>query len=366
MDDNVLKCNKDIEPTYGGAVLISIVVPVYNAARTLEFTVGSIISPSFFDNCELILVDDGSTDGSGEVCDGFATIDGAIRVIHQENRGVSQARNAGIAAASGKYIMFVDSDDILPADCIPIFKEAINSGADLYIGGYTLLRRDGKRENVLPEETMRYSGIGIADFFVSNYSSTSFLRPVWGKAFRRELLVDNGVWFRAGVNYGEDILFLFNFLPLCHTIETISHSMYTYRITSASLSADRSSDTHILRVLTLLDPYSESILSLENSYPSLKSLDVYHREIVSWLICRVLTVFATRRTRLCTSDNISRLYHYMKHDAALNGLGGIFSLRKGQIVNIILFKIGCPPLSAAFYHISAAFCAAFNISPKRY
>ena len=94
---------------------LSIIIPVYNVRRWLEDTVKSVRNQTFRD-FELILVDDGASDGSGELCDAFAAADDRIRVIHQENAGVSAARNAGLDAARGEYIGWVDSDDIIEAD----------------------------------------------------------------------------------------------------------------------------------------------------------------------------------------------------------------------------------------------------------
>ena len=94
---------------------LSIIIPVYNVRQWLEETVNSVLNQTFRD-FELILVDDGATDGSGELCDAFALADSRVRVIHQENAGVSAARNAGLDAAKGEFIGWVDSDDIIEAD----------------------------------------------------------------------------------------------------------------------------------------------------------------------------------------------------------------------------------------------------------
>jgi len=96
-------------------VKLSIIIPVYNVRQWLEETVRSVLNQTFRD-FELILVDDGATDGSGELCDAFASADSRVRVIHQKNAGVSAARNAGLDAAKGEYIGWVDSDDIIEAD----------------------------------------------------------------------------------------------------------------------------------------------------------------------------------------------------------------------------------------------------------
>lgn len=98
---------------------VSIIIPIYNVAAWLPETLDSVLNQTFRD-FELILVDDGATDGSGEICDAYAQKDSRIRVIHQENAGVSAARNTGVAAAKGEYIGFTDSDDIIEADMFQV------------------------------------------------------------------------------------------------------------------------------------------------------------------------------------------------------------------------------------------------------
>ena len=113
--------------------LISVVVPVYNVEPYLKRCVDSIIGQSY-KNIEIILVDDGSTDGSSVVCDGYLNVDDRIMVIHQENKGLSNARNTGIENAKGKYISFVDSDDYLDVNFIEILHQNIvEQGADIVV-----------------------------------------------------------------------------------------------------------------------------------------------------------------------------------------------------------------------------------------
>lgn len=114
--------------------MISIIVPIYNSAKYLAQCIDSIICQSYTD-WELILVDDGSKDQSGRICDEYAKQDHRITVIHQPNKGVSSARNVGIAIAKGEYLCFVDADDWLePSFLIEFQFDRI--GADFYIGGY--------------------------------------------------------------------------------------------------------------------------------------------------------------------------------------------------------------------------------------
>lgn len=116
--------------------LISVIIPVYKVEAYLPACIDSILSQTFSD-FELILVDDGSPDACGAMCDGYAREDSRIRVIHQENGGLSAARNAGLDIAEGEYVTFVDSDDVIAPDCLQLFTEvAGETDADVVVGSY--------------------------------------------------------------------------------------------------------------------------------------------------------------------------------------------------------------------------------------
>lgn len=126
---------------------ISIIVPVYNVADYLDKCVNSIYS-QLSDDVEVILVDDGSTDGvSPELCDLWAKRDSRISVIHKENGGLSDARNAGLKHAVGKYIFFVDSDDYIEKDTLKVLKHYIELGDELIVFNYKMVNEDGQETN---------------------------------------------------------------------------------------------------------------------------------------------------------------------------------------------------------------------------
>lgn len=348
-------------------VKISVIVPVFNGAATIESTVESILYPSFFENCELILVDDGSTDGSAGKCDAIADAHGRIRVIHKRNGGVSAARNDGLKMAEGEYVAFVDSDDTLPEGCIADWLDTVSAvGADLYVGGYRL--SDGSPIACVPEKSRQYGRRELSEFIDDNLCDHgSYLRPVWGKLFRKSLIDKYSLRFETGLSYGEDMLFLFGFLLHCDSVVTVPRCTYIYCSGGSGLSSDLCSDSHIMQLMMLLGPYSETLHAMESAFPeSAKVGSLYHKDLVGRIICRILTVFATRRTLLCTSDNISRLYHYMRPDPALNRLGGLFSLRRGQIPNLLLYRLSSPRLAAGFYKACALICETLRIRPRRY
>ena len=121
---------------------VSVIVPVYNVAQYLPQCVDSILSQDYAD-LEVLLIDDGSTDASGEICDQYAAQDSRVRVIHQKNGGAAAAKNAGLRAASGDYLTFVDSDDYLEPNAYGfLMKTLLETGADAVQGSFREVYRN--------------------------------------------------------------------------------------------------------------------------------------------------------------------------------------------------------------------------------
>ena len=204
---------------------VSVIVPVYNAVAVLARGVDSILAQSFQD-FELILVDDGSKDGSGAICDQYAAQDGRVKVIHQENAGVSTARNAGLEAACGEWVTFVDSDDMV-LDC---FLESLMNAAsrderiDLAYCGYAIV------EGNASVKTYK-SGIYIGKEQVHDaLSRTNLLYRCspWAKLYRRSIIVDNGLKFDVNLSISEDRLFVYSYLVHVSGIAVTSQVGYLY------------------------------------------------------------------------------------------------------------------------------------------
>ena len=123
-------------------LMISVIVPVYNTEQYLPRCIESILSQSFTD-FELLLIDDGSTDGSGKICDAYAEKDNRIRVFHKENGGVSSARNMGLDEAKGEWVYFVDSDDELLHDGLQVLFDNTNKEVDVVLAGFEEVSEEG-------------------------------------------------------------------------------------------------------------------------------------------------------------------------------------------------------------------------------
>lgn len=179
--------------------LISIIVPIYNVEDCVKECVDSILAQSY-KNIEVILVDDGSQDKSGAICDEYAKKDKRVKVIHKKNGGVSSARNAGLETMEGEYISFVDGDDVLKVDCIKkLYEDILRTGADVSICGFTRFNEDG--ETTCSEED--FTGIKTSHEAMSLLLKNKFYPSPWGKLYKRGVF--NGLRYDKQCTYGEDL-----------------------------------------------------------------------------------------------------------------------------------------------------------------
>ena len=172
--------------------LISVIIPVYNVEKYLRRCLDSVIAQTY-QKLEIICVDDGSIDDSGKICDQYAVRDARIKVIHQENQGLSAARNKGLDAAEGEYIAFVDSDDYILEDMYKkMLDKLLNYNVDLCVCQWQYELSDGrqvvKRKNIAPTIYGRKTSLEFARFlYMGNYEN-GVVVAAWNKLYRRALL----------------------------------------------------------------------------------------------------------------------------------------------------------------------------------
>lgn len=199
----------------------SVIIPVYNSESTLNKCVDSVLGQTY-SNFELILVDDGSRDQSGQIIDEYAHKDNRVIAVHKENGGVSSARNKGIDIATGDYIAFIDSDDWIDSNYLESFN---SSDADCIVSGFKLIENGIFKES-FSLNNLIYNGNEIANFCINNIN-LSLLVP-WSKAFRRFLISEHSLKFDCDINFGEDTLFNFEFISQAATLQSISACAYHY------------------------------------------------------------------------------------------------------------------------------------------
>ena len=212
-----------------GRPKVSVIIPVYNVAPYLSMCMESCMDQTLFD-IEIIAVDDGSTDGSGRMLDEYRERDPRIRVIHKENGGLSSARNAGLRAAQGEWIVFLDSDDCLSDDaCERIWREANEGPTDIIVFGTEIFpeypRANGWYYSVLKEHDHRVHGFSPKMFFFT----PGTMPFVWREAFSKKILDDTGVVFDESLRYGEDLIFQCQVFPFAQETAYIEDDLYHYR-----------------------------------------------------------------------------------------------------------------------------------------
>lgn len=203
--------------------LISIVVPAYNCEKYIGRCIQSILNQTYT-NFELIIIDDGSTDNTSEICRKFLQIDNRIIYLKKKNGGVSSARNKGIAIAKGIYISFIDSDDYLDSDFIQNFGLEYNRVIDILSQG--CVSEYNEKEAVIN----KFSKHGVVDktSFMESMIETWLFTPPWGKLFSSKIIRDNNIFFNEKFSYAEDRIFNVYFLLKAKTFKLSDKIGYHY------------------------------------------------------------------------------------------------------------------------------------------
>ena len=227
---------------------VSIIVPVYNAEDYIKKCIGSICTQSVSE-LQIILVDDGSTDNSLEICRQLQKNDNRIEVFHQENQGASAARNKGMQLANAEWVMFVDSDDWLEENAVQtLCEEASHADSDIIMGmivnNYSFSDEDAAvmKKNVYRYDMAKYrvafwGGCTIepqvfASVFPEKMKHLPFLGSPCAKIYRRELLQKSKAAFLDNLHYGEDTLFNMEVLSMARSVYYVSAPVYHYRVSA--------------------------------------------------------------------------------------------------------------------------------------
>ena len=230
-------------------MLVSIIIPVYNVEAYLTECLDSVVNQTFRD-MEIILVDDGSTDNSPEIMQAFAEKDSRIKIITQPNRGVSAARNTGLRAASGEYILFVDSDDtILPETVETLYNKIRETDSDLLLGNELFCHEnkrwsmDFKRDEALNSIT----GISGKACYIKLMEVNAFPPSAPLFFIRRELITLNSIFFKEGIIH-EDELWCVEAMLNAKRVSLIDFNYYLYRQREGSIMH---SNNHEFRIKSL-------------------------------------------------------------------------------------------------------------------
>lgn len=203
---------------------ISVIIPVYNVAPYLGDCINSLLAQSFAD-FEVLLVDDGSTDGSGAICDAFAEKDARLIVLHQENGGVCSARNRGIDHARGEFIVFVDADDLVTKEHL---EHLMASDADMVISG---VRKFGAK-NVMdaPAQRADFGIEGLAAHWNTPPEMNYLYCYPWTRRFRTRIIREHGIHFDESLFFSEDMCFNMEYYFHAESFTELPYADYGYRL----------------------------------------------------------------------------------------------------------------------------------------
>ncbi len=246
---------------------LSIVVPAYNVENYIRECVDSILAQDFTD-FELLLVDDGSRDGTGEICDGYAKNDARVHVIHKENGGLVSARKAGLAKARGEYAAYVDGDDWVSAHMFGTLCEcAVTQTADIVIADFISAYPEKEAETTQNMRGGRYSKEELIQevyphmLCKGEYFSFGFLPCVWGKIFKRSLLEPIQMQVDEKIKLGEDAACFYPMLLAANSICYLKEQyLCYYRIRQSSMSHSMKKLFYADEILKLIDGMREQFL----------------------------------------------------------------------------------------------------------
>lgn len=255
--------------------LISVIVPVYNVQAYLENCVNSLLEQTY-QNLEIILINDGSADDSGVLCDWLAQRDNRVRVIHQRNQGVSVTRNNGISCANGEYLVFVDSDDTVDVQYVQaLYRGVVEHDADLVICGY---RRCYPKFNkdVCVEKDFCVCDISKNEQVITQLYTGALLNSPWNKIYKKNLITK---YFDSSLAMGEDLVFNLQYLRNVGKIRVISSVLYHYiiRTNSAVTTYKMNRMSNVVQVNQCLLTFYDEVFGVTNYHAAM--IDLCVREV---------------------------------------------------------------------------------------
>lgn len=221
--------------------LVGIIIPAYNAESTVQGIVDDVLRQAY-DNIELIVVDDGSTDNTGKILKSLAKNDSRLRVETQVNQGPSAARNRGIELSNAAYLMFFDADDRCDTDMVrSMVERALEAQADTVVVGYIV---NGTRQ-VIPRKFLNETGNDcIRMAVVRSMATDRLMYALWNKLFTAQIIKENGIRFDPQSAYGEDAVFNMNYLSFAQSTATVAKPLYLYSLHLSGLTRKTAGTAH--------------------------------------------------------------------------------------------------------------------------
>lgn len=319
--------------------LVSIIIPVYNVEKYLLECLDSVIAQTY-SNIEIFLINDGSTDNSGKICDEYAQKDSRVKVIHKENGGVSSARNVGLDLTQGEYITFIDSDDFVDKTYIEKMYDALEkSNADLVFckyANYIDKKIEYPQESIPKQLTVNNEDKEFIDF-ISRFFALK--KNIMGSAcrvlYRKELI--NNYYFHLGIKISEDLLFLMQIIQNAKSINSIDEYLYFYRKVETSITQKYKKD--YLQGQLNLYLALKNIFELFKSKNSRKIFEMYNALLCYYVFSNELKFKQINRKENICQIRGSELYKYFKLKNGLRIYGVKRKIKFLVVWFLIKFKL---------------------------
>ncbi len=266
--------------------IISVVIPMYNSEKTIRHCLQSVICQTY-NNIEIIIIDDGSTDASQQIVNEFSEKDPRIKYVRQPNGGVSRARNHGIDISEGRFICFIDSDDAVQKDYIQMMYEKISEiKSDFVICGYKEIEGEIAVDRLLADEDInKLQGTPKMDLWILR----SFISAPWAKLFSMEIIKKHNLCFREDMTIAEDQYFNYHYLTYCKKISYINSPSYVYYNNVGGLSHKKTRQCFENEV--------------ENLNYKIKYMETNHIVNGEWFVGSAVCYIARRYFTLSDEDN---------------------------------------------------------------
>ena len=283
--------------------IISIVIPVYNVESYISQCLDSIVNQSYR-NLEIILIDDGSTDRSGEICDKYAAKDARIIVKHQKNGGAANAKNAALKIASGDYLAFVDSDDYVEPDAYDYMISILEEyDADVIQGSFRYIYKNKKEDYPATDKNMEYGTIEYLKKYTENWTCAL----LWDKLYKRSLFQD--IFFEEG-HVVDDEFFTYQGMMNARKIICVPEIVYNYRKRKSSVTSNPDYQSRI--IFDKLDYLEKRRTIITGKYLELKR--VFDRHYLEMLLLLVSEPFVTDEGIIMIKKMIGSYLREEKHN----------------------------------------------------
>lgn len=307
-------------------IKISIIVPVYNSEKTISRTIESIINQTY-KNLELIIINDGSTDNSREICSQYASQYEQIRYIEVENKGVSHARNIGIKNAIGKYIMFIDSDDEFYENAVEemLCKMEKKSNFELLVFAYERIHINTNKIKIMRTNDILLSEGKDKNIFIETLQTNCLFNQIWNKVFIKEVLISNHILFDETISSGEDYKFNIQYIDVINDAAYVDKVLYKYYSGNEGLSLKTGPE----KIYTKLD-------NLESQRKLYVKMNYDTTYIDNNYVYTCLSGLTAMRDKTDSKKTKEYIQNYIDNEEIRNELSSIKKRSKNLIIKICI------------------------------